>query len=160
MKSYIQTLLIAIFAIGITACSSDNEFEEIQDPNKVKVTFVYTLDTSNSGTMSRATTNENAFNEFYEKIKTGELVAPSYSLTLTEINTGVVYTFNGNWNSHDLITLNTGTYSVVGTSTADGANIQDKCSFTFDEQIEISATSNVITLHANYDCFLLIFNNS
>lgn len=160
MKSYIQTLLIAIFSIGITACSSDNEFEEIQDPNKVKVTFVYTLDTSNSGTMSRATTNENAFNEFYEKIKTGELVAPSYSLTLTEVNTGVVYTFNGNWNSHDLITLNTGTYSVVGTSTADGANIQDKCSFTFDEQIEISATSNVITLHANYDCFLLIFNNS
>ena len=160
MKSYIQSLLIAIFAIGFTACSSDNEFEEIQDPNKVKVTFVYTLDTSNSGTMSRATTNENVFNEFYEKIKTGELVAPSYSLTLTEVNTGVVYTFNGNWNSHDLITLNTGTYSVVGTSTADGANIQDKCSFTFNEQIEISATSNVITLHANYDCFLLIFNNS
>ena len=160
MKSYIQSLLIAIFAIGFTACSSDNEFEEIQDPNKAKVTFVYTLDTSNSGTMSRATTNENVFNEFYEKIKTGELVAPSYSLTLTEVNTGVVYTFNGNWNSHDLITLNTGTYSVVGTSTADGANIQEKCSFTFNEQIEISATSNVITLHANYDCFLLIFNNS
>ncbi len=160
MKSYIQSLLIAIFTIGFTACSSDNEFEETQDPNKVKVTFVYTLDTSNSGTMSRATTNEEVFNEFYAKITSGELVAPSYSLTLTEVNTGVVYTFNGNWNSHDLTTLNTGTYSVVGTSTADGANIQDKCSFTFNEQIEISATSNVITLHANYDCFLLIFNNS
>jgi hypothetical protein len=160
MKSYIQSLLIAIFTIGFTACSSDNELEEIQDPNKVKVTFVYTLNTSNSGTMSRATTNEEVFNEFYAKITSGELVAPSYSLTLTEVNTGVVYTFNGNWNSHDLITLNTGTYSVVGTSTADGANIQDKCSFTFNEQIEISATSNVITLHANYDCFLLIFNNS
>ena len=65
MKSYIQSLLIAIFTIGFTACSSDNEFEETQDPNKVKVTFVYTLDTSNSGTMSRATTNENVFNEFY-----------------------------------------------------------------------------------------------
>ena len=160
MKSYIQSLLIAIFAIGFTACSSDNEFEEIQDPNKAKVTFVYTLDTSNSGTMSRATTNEEVFNEFYAKITSGELVAPSYSLTLTEVNTGVVYTFNGNWNSHDLITLNTGTYSVVGTSTVDGDNIQEKCSFTFDEQIEIRATSNVITLHANYDCFLLIFNDS
>ena len=159
MKNLFNLLLIATVGFVITACSSDDS-DELQDPNKAKVTFVYTLDTSNSGTMSRATTNENVFNEFYEKIKTGELVAPSYSLTLTEVNTGVVYTFNGNWNSHDLITLNTGTYSIVGTSTADGANIQDKCSFTFNEQIEISATSNVITLHANYDCFLLIFNKS
>ena len=110
--------------------------------------------------MSRAITNEDVFNEFYEKIKNGELVAPTYTLTLTEVSTGVVYTFNGLWGNHDLVTLNTGTYRVVGTSTADGDNIQDKCSFTFDEHIEISATSNVITLHANYDCFLLIFNNS
>lgn len=159
MKKLFKFLLIATIGLVVTACSSD-ESEELQDPSKVKVTFVYALDTSNSGTMSRATTNENVFNEFYEKIKSGEFVAPTYTLTLTEVNTGVVYTFNGSWGNHDFITLNTGTYRVVGASTADGDNIQGKCSFTFDEQIDINATSNVITLHANYDCFLLIFNNS
>ena len=159
MKKIFNLLLIATFGLAITSCSS-NESEDLQDPNKINVTFVYTLNTSNSGTMSRAITNEDVFNEFYEKIKNGELVAPTYTLTLTEVSTGVVYTFNGLWGSHDLVTLNTGTYRVVGTSTADGDNIQAKCSFTFDEHIEISATSNVITLHANYDCFLLIFNNS
>jgi hypothetical protein len=145
MKTLFNLLLIATVGLVITACSSEDS-ENLQDPTKAKVTFVYTLDTSNSGTMTRATTNEDVFNEFYEKIKSGEFVAPTYTLTLTEVNTGVVYTFNGLWGNHDLITLNTGTYRVVGTSTADGDNIQEKCSFIFDEQIEISATSNVITL--------------
>lgn len=159
MKKLFNLLLIATVGFVITACSSEDS-EELQNPNKAKVTFVYTLDTSNGNSMSRAVTNEDVFNEFYEKIKNGELVAKSYNFTLTEVNTGVVYTFNGQWDSNDFITLNTGVYRIVGTSTADGDNIQEKCSFTFDEQIEISVTSKVITLHANYDCFLLIFNNS
>ena len=154
-----QMLLASIFILGIISCSSD-ENENFQEPENVKVTFIYTLDTSNGGSMSRATTNEEVFNEFYAKITSGELVAPSYSFTLTEVNTGVVYTFNGQWDSHNFITLNTGTYRIVGTSTAEGAGIQEKCSFTFDEQIEVNASSNVITLHANYDCYLLIFNNA
>ena len=106
-----------------------------------------------------AKTNAEVFDEFYQKIKTGDLVAPSFELTLTEVSSGVIYTFKGKWNSHDLLTLRTGTYRVVGKSTAEGENIQAKCSFTFDEQIDISITSNVITLHAKYDCSLLIFNN-
>ncbi len=153
-------ILVIISTLAFVSCVNNYDSEELQDPNKVKVTFIYTLDTSNSGAMSRATTNEGVFNEFYEKIKSGELVAPTYTLTFTEVNTGVVYTFNGVWGNHDLVTLNTGTYRIVGRSTADGDNIQEKCSFIFDEQIEIDATSDVIKLHANYDCFLLIFNNS
>lgn len=160
MKKYLKLLLICLFAFVFTGCSNENEFENIDNTTKAKVTFVYTLDTSNGGSMSRAVTNVEVFNEFYEKLKSGELVAPSYSFTLTEVNTGVVYTFNGQWDSHNFTTLNTGTYRIVGTSTAEGVGIQEKCSFTFDEQIEINASSNVITLHANYDCYLLIFNNS
>lgn len=144
----------------LPSCSNDTENEQIQEQESVKVTFIYTLDTSNGGAMSRAITNAEVFNEFYAKITSGELVAPSYNLTLTEVTTGAVYAFNGKWDSHDLITLRTGTYNVVGESKAEGENIQDKCSFTFNEQIEINAESSTITLHANYDCFLLIFNNS
>lgn len=160
MKKYLKSLLICLFASVFTGCSNENEFENIDNTTKAKVTFVYTLDTSNGGSMSRAVTNTEVFNEFYDKIKSGELVAPSYSFTLTEVNTGVVYTFNGQWDSHNFVTLNTGTYRIVGTSTAEGVGIQEKCSFIFDEQIEVNASSNVITLHANYDCFLLIFNNA
>ena len=151
-------LLTGIMALGLTACSNDEEGQLAK--NEVKVCFIYTLDTSNGNSMTRATNNETVFNEFYEKIKTGELVAPTYDLTLTEVNTGATYSFKGRWASHDLVTLRTGTYHVVGTSKAEGDNVQEKCSFTFDEQIDISITSSTVTLHANYDCSLLIFNNA
>ena len=164
LHSRIIMLLMAILLIGLYSCSSDEDSQEEQHSttsNEVKVYFVYTLDTSNGNSMTRAAkTNAEVFDEFYQRIKTGDLVAPSFELTLTEVNSGVVYTFKGKWNSHDMLTLRTGTYRVVGKSTAEGENIQEKCSFTFDEQIDISITSNVITLHANYDSSLLIFNNA
>jgi len=159
LQSTIAMLLISILSMWVFACSSEENSPEASN-DEVKVYFVYTLDTSTGNHMTRAAeTNSEVFNEFYQKIKTGDLVAPSYELTLTEVTSGVVYTFKGKWTSHDLITLRTGTYKVVGKSTAEGNNIQEKCSFTFDEQIDISITSNVIILHAKYDCSLLIFKN-
>lgn len=158
MYSMLIMLVTGIVALGLAACSNDEDGQLAK--NEVKVCFIYTLDTSNGNPMTRATSNEVVFNEFYEKIKTGELVAPTYDLTLTEVNTGASYNFKGSWASHDLITLRTGTYHVVGTSKAEGDNVQEKCSFTFDEQIDISITSSTVTLHANYDCSLLIFNNA
>lgn len=156
-------LVMSVFGVCFVSCGGDDANNETPTPatsNEVKVYFVYTLDTSTGDMMTRgAKTNADVFDEFYQKIKTGDLVAPSFELTLTEVNSGVVYSFKGKWNSHDLLTLRTGTYRVVGKSTADGDNIQEKCSFTFDEQIDISITSNIITLHAKYDCSLLIFNN-
>ena len=150
-------LLMSIMGLYFVSCNVD---DASTTNNEAKVCFVYTLDTSIGDMMTRGDkTNAEVFDEFYEKIKTGDLVAPLFELTLTEISSGVVYTFKGNWNSHDMITLRTGTYRVVGKSTAEGQNIQDKCSFTFDEQIDISITSNVITLHAKYDSSLLIFSN-
>ena len=164
---YVVAFLMSVLMIGVSSCGSDDVIGETQPTNKneVKVYFVYTLDTSSGTSMNRAPakaakTNAEVFDEFYTKIKSGELVASSYELTLTEVSTGATYTFKGNWNSHDLITLNTGTYHVVGKSTADGENIQEKCSIVFDEVCDISITSNVVTLHASYDCFLLIFNNT
>lgn len=151
-----------MLALGFAACNNEDNNEELQPENdNVEVTFVYTLNTSNGNSMTRSgATNEEVFNEFYDKIKTGELVAESYDLTLTNVNTGVIYEFKGEWDSHDLVTMQTGTYQVVGISTAVGANIQEKCSFTFEEQIEITSSSKEIMLHANYDSFLLIFNGS
>lgn len=158
-QSILTILAICIVSLCFSSCSNDEENEEVVN-NNVKVSFIYTLDTSNGNPMTRAAkTNAEVYDEFYQKIKTGELVAPSFELTLTELSSGAVYTFKGKWNSHDLLTLRTGTYRVVGKSTAEGDNIQEKCSFTFDEQIDINITSSVITLHAKYNSSLLIFNN-
>lgn len=163
LLSKLTMFVMGVFGLCLVSCGGDddnNETPYTTTNNEVKVYFVYTLDTSTGDIMTRGDkTNAEVFDEFYGKIKTGDLVAPAFELTLTEVKSGVVYTFKGKWNSHDLITLRTGTYRVVGKSTADGDNIQEKCSFTFDEQIDISITSNVITLHAKYDSSLLIFNN-
>ena len=161
------TLVMSVMLLGFSACSSDDVSGDEQPTPKdeAKVYFVFTLDTSSGTSMSHTRakaekTNTEVFDEFYTKIKSGELVAASFELTLTEVNTGASYSFKGNWNSHDLITLNTGTYHIVGKTTAEGENIQEKCSFIFDEVCDINITSSVVTLHAAYDCFLLIFNNS
>lgn len=160
--SQMTLLLMSIFTFTLYSCSNDDNTGGSQLSNdQKKVYFVYTLDTSTGDLMSRASsTNEEVFNEFYEKIKTGEIAAENYELTLTEVTTGAKYSFKGKWSNHDLVTLRTGTYKVTGTSTAEGKNIQEKCSFAFNELVEISITSSVITLHAKYDCSLLIFNNS
>lgn len=164
LLSVLTMLLMGILVLSVTSCGGDeanNETPTPPTPTEAKVYFVYTIDTSTGDLMTRGTkTNSEVFDEFYQKILTGDLVAPSFELTFTEVSSGVVYTFKGNWNSHDLLTIRTGTYRVVGKSTAEGDNVQEKCSFTFDEQIDINITSDVITLHAKYDSYLLIFNKA
>lgn len=152
-------MMVAMLSIGFTSCSSD-EAEDVssqtKDPEEVKVCFVYTLDTSIGSPMTRAT-GDDIFNEFYAKISNGDLIPDEYQLTLTETTTGVKYEFNGKWSAKDLITIRTGKYKVEGYTTASGAHIQEKCSIKFDEEIDITSSSNTISLNAQYNCFLLVF---
>lgn len=164
MKKYcsIAALLLgSFFVTSLISCHSHDAAEDAMEPSdEARVYFLFTLDTSTGTPMHRAPkSNAEVFDEFYEKLKTGELVAASYELTLTETTSGAEYTFSGQWGSENYVTLRTGTYHVVGTSTAEGENIQERCSFTFDETINVSAGSNAVLLHADYDCFLLIFSN-
>ena len=135
MKYNIYLFLISLFAFFVVSCSNENN-EDLQDSNEVKVYFVYSLDTTVGDLMSRSTTNADVFNEFYAKIQSGDLVASSYELVLTEVNTGVVYKFKGNWGSHNIVTLQTGIYDVEGVTTAEGDGIQDKCSSTFSVKVK------------------------
>ena len=89
---YALTLLVSVMMMGFSACGSDDVLgdEKPTSKDEVKVYFVYTLDTSSGTSMNRAPakaakTNAEVFDEFYTKIKSGELVAPSYELTLTEV---------------------------------------------------------------------------
>lgn len=126
---------------------------------EVQISLSYSIDTPKGNDMTKIT-DEDIFDIFYQKMKTGELVAPSYELTFTEVNTKETYVFNGKWANKSLITMKTGKYNVTGKSKAEGEYIQELASLKFDEEIEITASTSAITLQAIYDCFLLIFVKS
>lgn len=140
--------------LSISSCHSDQE-EEI-----VSVYLTYTINSDNGEAMpGTKSSNSEVFDEFYQKIKSGDLVAQGYSLTFIEKNTGASYTVNGTWAGKDMVTLRTGSYRVKGTSTAVGDNIQERCSLKFDDEIWVDINSNTITLNASYDCALIIFSD-
>ena len=145
---------------GMWSCTKDNG-NEVQMGEKVKVRLMYTLDTSNGSDMSRASTsNGEVFNEFFEKIKSGDLLAATYNITFTNVENGTIYSFSGSWEDNTFITIRTGKYNVTGYSTAEGTSIQDRCSIIFDEPIDITVSSNTVSLNGIYDCALIIFNDS
>ena len=146
---------------GLFACSelSDEIKDQLED--EVKVRLEFTLDTTIGENMgSRANSNQDVFNEFYDKMNNGDLLPTSYNLTFTNIENDSKYVFSGTWEENNYITLRTGTYKVEGDSTAEGENIQDKCSLIFNEQIEVSVTKNSVLLTAMHNSALLVFNDT
>lgn len=155
-----KRLLFMFSFVGILFVGCENKNEPIVNGNEeVTAYFIYNIPTDKGGSMTK-TTDAEVFDEFYKKIVSAELVAENYELLLTETTTNAKYEFKGAWNGHDMVTLRTGTYHVVGKSTASGDNIQEKCSFVFDEFVEISASTSTITLSAKYDCSLLVFSSN
>lgn len=101
-----------------------------------------------------------SYTEFYSAMRDGRLIAESFNLILIEENTGAETVVNGEWDRNQEFILNTGRYHIIGKATAEGNQyIQDKCSFLFDEYINIGTETEVITLEGRFNCFLLIFNN-
>ncbi len=101
------------------------------------------------------------FNEFYVAMKDGRLMAPSYDLTFTEVNTGETFQLKGYWNKRESLKIKMGNYSVRGTSTAEGKYIQEKCSIIInDPEVVIDRDDTIINLQASYDCALVIFADS
>lgn len=150
---------LAFFVATIIAVFGCKKVVPETTPQDVNITLSYTLDTSVGADMTRAT-NAEVFEMFYQKLKTGEFVEPSYNLTFTEVTTGAKYEFSGKWANKDMITIRTGRYIVQGNSTAKGNYIQELASLTFNEEIDITASSSSVSLKAIYDCFLLAFAKS
>ena len=160
MKHCFLKALFLVAATSVLFSLSSCEKVDQQDET-VSVYLTYTITTDNGEAMpGTKASSADVFDEFYQKIKSGDLVAPNYSFTFTEKTTGAVYIVDGTWAGKDMVTLRTGTYSVVGTSTAAGENIQDKCSLVFDDEITVDVNSTTIILKANYDCSLIIFSDA
>lgn len=150
---------LAIIFAAIAVLAGCEKPAQEPTPQDVNVTITYTLDTSVGSDMTKAT-DEEVFDMFYEKMKTGELVAPDYHITFEETTTGALYEFDGKWDNEDMITIRTGKYRIKGYSKATGDYIQDKASIVFEEEVEISTSSKSVVLNAIYDCYLLAFAKS
>ena len=157
MKKYLLTLAALFIIFGCKKQTLEQEVGEEQQ-DAVSVYFLFNLSTKSGASMTKAS-EDKVFGKFYDKIISGDLVAESYELTLTDTKTNNKYEFSGNWKDQDLITIPVGTYEVDGVSTASGSYIQEKCSLKIGDQITVSSDSEMISLSASYDCYLLIFSS-
>lgn len=130
--------------------------EKIDDkPTMHRLSFRFGTENSMYKTTKSAASD--VFDEFYAKLSSGELVADSYNLTFTNVETGTAYSFSGNWKNAE-VELQDATYRVTGKSTATGEKTQEKCSVYFDETVTVTKTSDIV-LNALYDCFLFVMTS-
>lgn len=158
-------MFVMASTLGILSCSSN---EDIYKPQDVKLTLDYTI--VNSGSMSRSG-GEDVYNKFYEKyIKTKKLTPQNYNLTFTNAETNdVVLNKTSAWNSKDGIVLPEGKYKVTGYSYPSEIEIvsgnnwsyyypSDTVYIAFDEVVSVTKDMSKLTLKANYDSYLLLFD--
>lgn len=152
MKTPALLLIISVFAfVGCKTVEPDT-------PKMVEFSLNYAL--PESGSMTRATAAE-VYDSIYESyIKTGQLLPNPYTLSFKTMDGTEVASVSGTWSENKPVMLSTGKYHVVGTSNG-GVTYNDmyrKAPLKFDEEIVIDENTTSITLHANYDCFLLLFD--
>lgn len=124
----------------------------------IAVSFDYAL--PESGSMTRATAAE-VYDSFYESfIKTRELLPTLYTLSFKTMEGVEVASISGDWSNNKPVMLSTGKYQVTGTSKGHVTynDYYYRAPLIFEEVIEINENTSSITLHAIYDCFLLLFD--
>ena len=153
MKKITSLLLLALCLVS---CSNREE-PTIQEVVNLDLDFTFV----ESGSMARSTGAE-VYNDFYEKyIKTKVLTPTTYSLTFKHKETGARSTINGFWNNKGGIRLVAGEYEVTGTSAPkkyEFGEWSDSVYLSFNETVSIKKDDTKLTLKANYDSFLLIFD--
>lgn len=155
MKRIILPLILGICTL-FPSCE-----EKMPEERLVSVSLSYSLSADNGKSMySTRAAGSDIFNDFYAKIMDGTLIAPDYNLTFTDAVTGETFPVQGKWSSEGIVSLKPGTYDVTGKSTAEGNNIQQKCSITLNDRVSVNEGSTSITIDASYDCSLIIFNDS
>ena len=138
----------------MSSCEEQNPAENQATTHKLAFSF----DKGSSMYKPTKGAASDVFDEFYAKLTTGELVAETYTLTFTEVESGAAYSFSGSWEGAT-VELQAATYKVTGTSTAVGEKSQAKCSIRFDETITVTNEMTDIVLNAYYDCYLFVMTS-
>ena len=154
-KKLLILMLATASMVCVTSCSSE---EEISVPQEVEFTVDYSF--AESGSMTRVSGSE-VFDTFFEKyIKTKKITPKTYNLRFTNEKTKATAEFNGYWDQEDGIRLPEGAYVVTGTSTPKGNNygVSDSVYITFEDKITITKDMKKLTLKADYNSFLTLFD--
>lgn len=155
MKKYLFAIVVTLAFIG---CSEESVIE--QPSKEVEVSLDYSF--AESGSMTRA--GSYVYTEFYNKyVKTKQLTPKNFDLTFKNKETGATATIKGNWNKKHSFKLLTGEYEVTGTShpsTVYYMSCIDSLYLAFKENITITNNTENITLNAQYDSFMLMFDKS
>ena len=144
---------IGLLALVLCGCSKE---EVDTTPKEVEVKLDYTF--AESGSMTRA--GADAYTNFYNSYIKNKVLTPScYTLTFKNIETEATATINGHWNSQDGIRLTEGEYEVTGTSKPIVRyEYSDSVFLSFNEKVTLKRDDTKLTLNANYDSFLLMFD--
>lgn len=128
------------------ACQKENS-----DYTPQQVSFTIGLQLPTSGNMVRSA--EDLYADFYTNYITSKVLIPEqYQLTIYK-NDKTVGDCSGKWDA-EFITLEEGTYRIVGTSKGDFK----KASLEFDQEVTITRDTKNIKLTAIYDCYMLFFD--
>ena len=148
-----RNFIVCAFACMLLAgCGS----EVVDEPKMAEFVITFNLNEGVGESMTRGAAAE-GWAKFYEQIKDGSMAAEDYEITFSNADTGHSYTFNGKWASRDVLTMPAGKYKVTGSSVAAGDRIQQRCSLSFDTEIEVDQNTTSVSMSALYDCFLLAF---
>lgn len=156
-KSFCVSVLCVLLAVVSVSC---NKLPQ-DSTNDVEITVGYAFPSENGNQMfSTKATNPEIFEQFYTELLSGTMMAPAYELTLVGVDNDLEYHLSGVWSQSTKHRVKSGTYKVTGGSTADGLNIQNKCSISFDTTVTIGPNTSTVLLSALYDCFLIIFDDA
>lgn len=148
--------IIILFA-ALLAWGCDSKENQQEQYIEIGVTLGYTLPQSGSMTKGSA----DVYDAFYNaQIVTHNLTPDPYEISFLDKNNKPVATLAGKWSENALVRLPVGSYHVQGTSSG-GSSWSDsykKASLYFDEDITVNLMTTSIILHAQYDCFLLLFD--
>lgn len=141
-----KKILTLIAAISIFfACQKEDS-----DYTPQQVSFTIGLQLPKSGSMVRSA--EDLYADFYTNYISNKVLIPeNFELTIYK-NDEKVGDCRGVWEA-ELITLEEGTYRIVGTSKGDFK----KASLSFDQEVTINKDTKSIKLTAIYDCYMLFF---
>lgn len=153
-----------LFILLFFSCSSDDEIINIPNDNEeVEILLNYTL--LKEGSMTKSM---DLYSDFYNKyIETRKLTPRQYEISFKKMDESDSLVVKGYWENKDFIKLKEGKYKVKGisypiNSTKKGTAqyiAQDTVSLSFDEVVTITKDMDNLTLKANYNCFMLLFDN-
>ena len=147
----INDLLLTSILCLFWSCSSDEPITDDTEVVNVRIDYSFC-----SGSTTRA--YDDVYEDYYEKCILSKTHTPSnFNLIFTHTNKSS-YTHTGSWENDNHLIIPVGEYKVTGISHPQKQiYVSDSVYMKFDTDLVITKNQEVITIPAQYDCYLLLF---